>query len=159
MHDSAPVQETSHAQVSAHFVRRLHELVPLHITSHSAFFAHWISSWQDMSPVHWMSHDDAIVQMILCVHEPSPQSTRHGRLAGHWTSVFVHFSLPLQSITQTPAASHVPFEQPCAQSCWAVVSPSGAGVVGLSTEPSITMGLPPLSHSTFGATHHPLRHS
>jgi hypothetical protein len=136
----------------------LHELVPLHITSHSLFFAHWISSWQDMSPVHWMSHDEDIVQMILWVHEPFPHRTRHGRFAGHCTSVVVHEPCALQSITQTPSASHVPLEQPWAQSCCAVVSASGVGGVGLSMPESIMIGLPPLSHSTLGDTHQPPWH-
>jgi hypothetical protein len=68
-----------------------------------------------------MSHDDAIVQLIFFVHELSPQITRHGRFAGHATSL--HEPEAEQSITHTPAW-HVPFVQPCWQSAFSL-PPSG----------------------------------
>jgi hypothetical protein len=53
--------------------------------------------------------------------------TRHGRLAGHTTSVVLHAPLALQSITHTPCASHVPAVQPCSQAATAALSPSLSG--------------------------------
>jgi hypothetical protein len=137
-----------------HFVRRLHELAPAHETLHEPCSGHWISSPHAPVPEHSTSQELDVLQRILCVHELSPQSTRHGRFAGHCTSVLVHLPAALQSMTQTPASSHVPREQPWAHSCCAVVSASG-GRLSPAGAASITTGLPPLSQMMFGATHQP----
>lgn len=118
------MHETSHAHDSAHRVRRLHEPDPVHLTLQSPA-GHWISSPHAFVPLHWTSHELALLQNTWCMQEPSPQTTRHGRLTGQVTSIRQLFCA-LQSMTQTPF-SHVPFVQPCWQRCCAVSSASGVG--------------------------------
>jgi hypothetical protein len=55
-------------------------------------------------------------QMMWCAHASSPQTTRHGMLGGHCTSPASQLPVALQSTTQTPAASHVPFVHPSSHS-------------------------------------------
>jgi hypothetical protein len=109
--EPAPEHDTSHEHESEHRARRRHEPAPLQVTSQGPLL-HRISSPQLELPVHWTSHDVAVPQRMWCAHALSPQTTRHGRFAGHCTSERSQLPLALQSITQTPAASHVPFVQP-----------------------------------------------
>lgn len=104
------MHDTSHAHALAHFVRRLHELGPVQSTS-QRLGPHWISSWQDVSPLHCTSQVVDVPQNTFFAQAWSPQTTRHGRFAGHVTSVGQD-DVALQSITQTPS-THVPFVQPC----------------------------------------------
>jgi hypothetical protein len=125
-HEPVPVHDTSHEHALAHRVRRRHELAPLQVTSQGPL-PHRISSPQLEAPVHWTSHDVAKPQRMWCVQAESPHVTRHGRFGGHSTSDELQLPRVLQSITQTPAASHAPLVQPSLQRKTAgeSVGPSG----------------------------------
>lgn len=141
-HEDAPVHDTSHEHDSEHLTPRRHEPVPLQVTLQGPL-PHRISSPQLDAPVHWTSHDVAAPQTMWCEHARSPHTTRHGTFGGHCTSDTSQLPVTLQSITQTPASSHVPFVHPSLHS-------ATSESVG---EPSVDPGSPPSEAS--GSSHCP----
>jgi len=141
-HEPKPAHDASHAHESEHLIRRRHEPVPLQVTSQGPL-PHRISSPQLDAPMHSTSQDVALPQMMRCTQEFSPQTTRHGMSDGHSTSDALQLPCALQSTTQTPAGSQVPFVQPSSHSaiCDESIDPSGVP--------------PPLQRSWPGVAHQP----
>lgn len=140
---------TSQAHELEHLIRLWHELMPVHVTLQGPV-PHRISSAQLSLPVHCTSHEVARPHVTCFAHAVSPQRTRHGTFGGQTTSCW-QLDVAPQSITQTPAGSHVPLLQPSAHRFDA----SGPGASEVIGPESVVAGAP---HAVaFGSAHQPSR--